>query len=32
LDCHFAPDGSHDHCVGVRALGFGGVQCSRVGP
>jgi hypothetical protein len=25
-------DGSHDHCVNVRVLGFGGWQCSRVGP
>jgi hypothetical protein len=32
--CDSAPyeDGSHDHCVNVRVLGFGGWQCSRVGP
>jgi hypothetical protein len=31
-DCHFAPDGSHDHCVVVKVLGFGGMQCTRMGP
>jgi len=26
-----AADGSYDHCVNVRVLGFGGWQCNRVG-
>jgi len=29
-DCNYAPDGSHDHCVHVQVLGFGGWQCTRL--
>jgi hypothetical protein len=32
VDCHFAPDGSHEHCVNVHVLGYGGWNCGRVGP
>ena len=31
VDCHYAADGSYDHCVNVRVLGFGGWQCNGVG-
>jgi hypothetical protein len=32
--CDSAPyaDGSYDHCINVRVLGFGGWQCNRVFP
>lgn len=31
VDCHFAPDGSHDHCQIVKVMGIQVGGCSRVG-
>jgi hypothetical protein len=31
-DKNYGPDSSYDHCVDVRVLGFGGLQCNRVVP
>lgn len=32
VDCHFAQDGSHDHCQVVKVMGIQVGGCSRVGP